>query len=516
MPFNQLTGHVVADINYRLKQVDSSSQMEEYGLIDYDLVLGSGTGIGQINDNWYAERSFITSDSVDLSSLSLKRFGKTFTTSFMGASNSGNIKAVKVDNLNDEHLYVNLPFNGFSGDYSIPPTGSLVISSRNGWNISQSGNHNLIISGDSLVTNKRYNVGFLGCGIPGVLSIDGGFNFEYSSSGDFIGSGDLNYEYLISGVSTGVLPFEYNLDAYAITGILPFEYGMGAGYSGGSGLSGVFNIDWSSTSGFDTMFNIEYSGYALGGSGGREYLINSEFDEGYVATSSVVIYPLGTNSGLENPANASFDSSSPYYIDAPATLSYPCDPVVGLPGWVTSGNIVTSDALNRDRPPEYYSPTDKFIVIGGNSNENTRIAMCEWPSNSVNSIRHPWGYPSMMTQTIPVSSGQQYILTYNITDGHAPLYPVDTNYWHCSGTTSPGPIIRMYSASNAVLAEQIITSDMLNNLDTDPQGYIVATATDNSIRIEISCAISTFGDFARLVLSKDTYTKNMITLSRLG
>lgn len=511
MPFNQLTGHVIADIAYRLKQVDASSQMEEHGLIDYDLVLGSGTGLGQINDNWYAERTFTSSDSVDLSSLSLKRFGKTFTTSFLGASTSGNIKGVKVDNLNPENLYISLPFNGFSGNYIVPPTGSLVISNRNGWNISQSGNHNLIISGDSAVTSKRYNVGFLGCGIPGVITVENQFNFDYCLTGDFLGSGDIPYESLISGVSTGVLPYEYNLQSAAFSGIFPIDYSMGTQFSGGSGLnSGVLNLDWSSMSGFDTMFSIEYSGYANGGSGGREYLINPGFDEGYVSSSSVITHPLGTNSGLENPDRLSFDPTSPYYIYAPYTLDNPCDPIVGLPGWTTSGNIVTSDAINRNRPPEYYNPNDKFIIIGGNSNENTRIAMCKWPSVQINGH---WDLPSLMKQTVPVVSGQTYALTYNIIDGNASTYGVDTNYFN-HGT--PNPVIRMYSGSGSVIGEQVITKDMLNNLSTSPQGSVVAIATDDLITIEISCARSIMGEVSSLTIGKDAYTKNMITLSRIS
>lgn len=328
MSYDRLTGHVVADIEYRLKQIDDSGQLEEHGIIDYDLSLGSGTGLAQVNDVWYAERTFTATDTVDLSNLSLKRFGRSYTTSFLGVSGSGNVKGVKVDNLSGETLYLTIPFTNFSGQQKVPPSGSLVLSNRNGWTVS-SLTSNVSVSGDTNAS-KSYNFGLLGCGLPAMISIDGVLNYESISSGIGIGSGDLYVEWLGSSIFSGEIPYEFLRANSSIDNILNLEFLLDLATSSGTGLSsGVLNYEWTTPSGFNTLLNVEWTGNA--GSGrptgtgctdcGLELLINPTFQYGYTDPSSLQFYDPNTPN--LNPR-------------------WTCNPVVAIPAWDQSGTYSTS------------------------------------------------------------------------------------------------------------------------------------------------------------------------------
>ena len=329
MANNNLTANIIADIQYRLRQTDEISLVEDHSRINYNLALGSGVGNSKVNEVWFANRTFTTTDSIPLDNLPTQKLGNAYTTSFLGVSNTGNIKGIKVDNLSNESIYLSLPFSGFSGSAKIGPSGSIVLSNSIGWPINTSIN-NINLSGDTS-SSKSYNLGLLGVSLPSSLTVDALLNLEYyNSSISPAITGSLLIEYLASSQNSGLLNLEYNLDHSGISGILNVEY------ASSMSPSTILPIDYLSVlDGFDGSLEIEYSGFsAFSGSGTgflptgyyEELLQNPTFSPGYVSEEFVSL--SGTGSGCNNS---------------------PGDCYIGYPHWYTSGDYLTINPTSTVR-----------------------------------------------------------------------------------------------------------------------------------------------------------------------
>jgi hypothetical protein len=435
MSYDTIVGHVIADINYRLIQVDDTSHLEEHGKIDYDLALGSGTGIAQINDNWYAERSFTVSDTVDLSTLSLTRFGQVFTTSFLGVSGSGNIKGIKFDNWSNESLYVTLPFNRFSGEQEIRPSGSITFSNARGWTIS-GGNTAISIVGDTS-DPKQYSIGVLGVTMPAFRSIDAVMNIEYALSG-ISGecSGILMIDYLASSQNTGTMPIEYNVSISSISGVQQIEYLRDAI---GTGLNGSdMPVEYLSTlDSIDNFLNIEWTGYSLGtgsytGTGcsgcGLELLNNPTFQYGYVGHDQYV------------PSSTNF---------------FNCDPPIGFPGWYASGLVYRGVAGN-----------DLFMSSG-----RLQSSTCSLGNLDTFGLTTYFGFPSTIRQTVSVTTGYTYQFDW---------YPTEANAGESSGEW---PYVRLLSGAGVDLVKATMNQSFMDVSGSNQCG-ITAIATDGELTVE--------------------------------
>jgi hypothetical protein len=290
MAYNNLTGNVIVNIEYRLTQEDESSHLEDHGVIDYNLSLGSGTGISQINDLWYADRGFTTTDSVDLAALSLRRFGQVYTTSFIGVSDQGNVKGVKLDNKSNETMYLSLPFKNFTGNIEIAPSGSIILSNSNGWTITPL-TSTVSISGDTSDT-KQYSLGFLGVALPLIINSDAVLNYDYLASGIGSGtgipSGTMMIDWLMSGEFSGTTQLDYLLDYSGFSGELNIDYLGEAAVTG----TGTIPIDFLAEQNFDVeSLNVEWTGFAAttggSGTGFGELLGNPRLFPGYVPLEQI-------------------------------------------------------------------------------------------------------------------------------------------------------------------------------------------------------------------------------------
>jgi hypothetical protein len=494
MAYDTLTGHVIADVNYRVKQIDDTSHFEEYGVIDYDLSLASGTGIAEINDVWYEQRSFLTTDSVDISNFSLMRFAKSYSTSFLGASESGNIKGFKCDNLSSETIYLSLPFDGFNGNFRVPPSGSISISNNRGWTVS-SGNATVNISGDTS-TIKSYNLGFLGCSIPLQLRIGGDINIEYLASGNTLGSGLLNIDYLASSINSGITPIDYNIQNSSIDNILNLEYLLTQNIASGTGLGSSIPIDWISPSGFDNYLNIEWTGFAsssvatgTGCSGcGQELLINPTFQYGYVDESQVLDYWNG----------AQGDSGV-------------CDPVVGIPGWEMSGIFLSGDSRNTGFI-EYNGVFSLFPA--------RRACKCRWPPYIGNSACGPGVgsmYPnygmSYIRQTVQVIPGASYKLEWHPTEAQCVTF-YDTPHPENNNRGTSNPSVRLLTSSGTILAQQIITNEWIAN-NTHTWQSLSGVAPGSSITVEFAHGASIYGESTGFSWSGDASRGRRVSFYRI-
>jgi hypothetical protein len=204
---NTLTGQVNSYAQYRHTQKDEGMFMDDDGQIDYDLILGSGTGIAQINKVWYASDILNTSGSLDLFDLEFSRFGFAFTQNFFGAS-SGNIKSIKIENSSSAEIGVRLPFANFNHYLHVPGSGSLVLSNTYGWEIASTGAV-IQLSGDG--TDQIYNISLLGASLPISLNVDGIIPVEYAGSTVF--DSVVSFEYLgVTDILTDAeIPIEWDI-----------------------------------------------------------------------------------------------------------------------------------------------------------------------------------------------------------------------------------------------------------------------------------------------------------------
>ncbi len=446
MPYDNLTGHVVADIEYRIRQTDDAAQLEEHGIINYDLSLGSGTGNSQANEVWYANRNFTTNDTLDMSSLSLRRFGKTYTTSFLGVSGTGDVKGVKIDNLSSEAIYLNLPFANFSGSIRVPGSGSYSMSNHRGWTINAV-NKNVTVSGTSTTGNKSYNIGFIGVGLPSILQIENILNIENLASGDYLGSGLLYLDYIGSSIVTGEIPYEYAISNDSIDAILQVENLLELAIATGTGLGSSMMMDWYSPTGFSDFLNVEWTGNAAsslatgtGCSGcGAELLSNPQFDFGLVSDDMI--------------------------IDTAYDISTTCSPHIGYPNWIVSGAFVTT----HDNP-----------IYRNFSLCTTSLYLCQfppthgYPPETVNSYKAYYEPRSSIQQSVAVTSGRQYKFEWFPLSGGVGLNGIPINGYPCVG---------LYAGDGSPLASSIITPEFLAS-----SGFrwvsLTGTAIDSQITVK--------------------------------
>jgi hypothetical protein len=439
MAFNQLTGNVIVNIEYRLTQEDESSHLEDHGVIDYDLALGSGTGIKQINDLWYADREFETTDSVNLAALSLRRFGQVFTTSFIGVSNEGNVKGVKLDNKSNETIYLSLPFQNFSGNIEVAASGSVILSNSRGWNITPSSS-TVTISGATAAA-KAYSLGFLGVALPLVVNTDGLLNYDYLSSGIGSGtgipSGTLMIEWLNDMTTTGTLRIEYNLANSSLDFDINVSYlseiffgATGTGTGVGSGTGTMMPIEYLNHQSFDAEWiNMEWTGFAAttGGDG------------------------TGFNELLSNPRI--FPGSVPYEQVGETGEGM----TIGYPGWYTSGDYISfgwDSAGYR---------TNDFI-----------LGFARWVNNWTNPFSArcvDCRKAAYIKQTVTVVPGGNYRFEWRPTS--VTLSPDQTEY----------PYMRLVAGDGTVLKEQIITPQWMSE-NTRTWVQIDAIAIDTQLTVE--------------------------------
>lgn len=411
MAYNQLTGNVIANIEYRLTQEDESSHLEDHGVIDYDLVLGSGTGISQINDLWYADRTFTTTDSVNLTSLSLRRFGQIFTTSFIGVSDEGNIKGVKVDNLSNETMYLSLPFKNFSGNIEIAASGSVLLSNAQGWYVTPS-SATVNISG-STTGLKQYSIGFLGVALPLIINSDAILNYDYFASGIGSGtgipSGTLMIDYLMSGSFTGTMQIENLIANSSIDSILLYDYYQQLSLGSGTGNGSSMQIDYLGNTSLDGEYmNIEWTGFAAttGGSG------------------------TGFNELLANPRI--FWGSVPYEDIGETGEAGAL--TLGYPNWQTSGDYISYGWQNN------YGDRLNIFILGFN-----RWFPNAYSPFNIKCIR--CREISYIKQTVIVVPGASYRFEWYNAGTHMAID--QTQY----------PYVQLEAGDGTVLAKQLLTPE---------------------------------------------------------
>jgi hypothetical protein len=478
---NKITGNIIANIDFRLKQIDEFSQMEDHGIIDYNLVISSGTGVAQANSIWYDRRSFTNTDSISLNTLQVRALGKTFTTSMIGASASGSIKGVKIDNLGSENIYVNLPFPNFSGSIKVLGSGSVLMSNKQGWIITSG---DLIsFSGDTAIQTKTYNIDLLGASLPRAVFADGILNYEFRGTGVFTNA--LPYDFAGSSINSGTLNYDYLIANSSIDGIIQLEYLLDT-ILGGSGTgvlsSAVLPIEWTSPTGFSNYLNIEFSGVgassAATGTGcsgcGVELLANPRFDYGYVEPSSMI---------SNNPAL--------------------CTPVVGIPGWSVSGAYHTG----------YNGPDGVFITsnprifkleAGVNANQ------CVWPPTITGTAAVSNG-PSYIKQTVTVIPGKTYRFDW------FPIIATTSNSAPINdgrNMATPNPYVRLLTGSGTELAStEVNGSWILAHAHTWQS--MTGVATDTQMTVEFSHGKSVDGTDCALEWSGDNTIGYRVSLYRI-
>lgn len=475
--FSKINSSVVANIDYRLKQVDISCQTEDHGLIDYNLPISSGTGISQSNTLWYDNRLFTSNDSMTMSSLQVRSLGTQYTTSFLGSSGSGNIKCVKVDNPSAENIYINLPFPGFSGSIRVLGSGTMMLSNKQGWPIFSTGV--ISVSGETS-TSKRYTIDLLGSALPIVVRADGQLNYEYYGTGVY--SGALNYDFIGSSINTGVLPYEYNVQNSSIDGMLQLEYILENVYGTGTGFTGTIQLEWTSPTGFDNYLNVEWTGYAgssmatgTGCSGcGTELLANAGFDYGYVEPSSFI----SNNTPL-------------------------CTPIVGIPGWSVSGSYHTG----------YNGPDGNFITTNPKTfrlEAGVNANYCVWPPTR-NGTPAVSNGPSYIKQTVTVIPGKSYRFdwfpTFATTSTSTPIN---------DGRNMPtaNPYVRLLDSSGSVLSSTEINGSWITAHAHTWQS-MTGIATDTSMTVEISHGKAVDGTDCALEWSGDNIKGYRVSLYRI-
>lgn len=453
MPYDSLTGNIIVDIQYRLVQTDASSHLEEHGIIDYDLALGSGTGNSQVNDVWYNDRVFTTTDSINLASLSLKRFGQTFTTSFLGVSDEGNIKGVKIDNKSGESLFVNLPFRRFSGSMEVAASGSVLLSNAIGWTIS-TGNVLITLSG-STSNSKNYSIGFLGCALPSVVDADHLLHFEHLSSGlANAATGMLMIEYLSTGtLSSGILHYETNIAnssidlAINIENLLDIYFGAtGTGTGIGSGTGTMMPIDFLGSYSLDGEYlNIGWTGMAesTGGSGTgfSELLSNPMIIPGCVEYSQIGDTGVGFT--------------------------------VGYPGWYASGDYITlagsagGGGIFADH------------ILGATRYGQTMCSNPDWFTARCVKCRQR----SYLKQAVTVVPGATYRFTW---------YPYSMQMG--IGQTVY-PYMQIVAGGGGVIHKTNVTQPFLNTIQANPNNgkhSVDVVATDTSLSVEFHKAADVY------------------------
>lgn len=265
---NTATGQINAYGDYRHIQKDSTALINEAGKIDYELTLGSGTGISQINQVWYKNKNLGASDSIDLLSLPYTRFGYSFNVSFMGAG-SANLKAIHVENSSSYDIGVKLPFDRFNSSYSIvPPSGNILLSNIRGWSVAPTGSV-IQISGNN--TNQNYSISLIGAALPIFVDRGIGINIEFRASSNF--DSIINIENMKTSFSSAnAIPFEYlKTPSGSSLGNIPIEY-----LAGPSG-SGTFNWESLALPQSDRAVHIEWKSSGIGGEASGELLRNTHF-----------------------------------------------------------------------------------------------------------------------------------------------------------------------------------------------------------------------------------------------
>lgn len=306
---NSLTGSIKGECEYRHSQKDSTAYIDETGKIDYNLTLGSGTGIAEVNTVWYSDKTLGLSENVNLFSLAFNRFGHTFFTSFQGASGNGNIKGVRIENSSSFDIGVKLPFSNFKDYFIVPPSGAVLMSNIRGWEIQPTG---AIVQLSGNGTNQKYNMSLIGAALPLILNVGNVIPIEYKSSAVFDTSMKIEYNTEIIGSTSNIIPFEYLETGPSGTSDtpVPFEY-MGAisGF-GASGAGSSINIEYRGELLSFHEIPIEYRAFAVSGElvqnplflfGGSSY---TNSDDG-VDPSSLppwdLIWPTGTT--VQMPTN---------------------------------------------------------------------------------------------------------------------------------------------------------------------------------------------------------------------
>jgi hypothetical protein len=266
---NLVTGQISSYCQYRHMQKDSSAIIDEVGKIDYELSLGSGTGIAQINRVWYSDRTVNTTDSLNLFNLTFERFGYDLTQSFYGPA-SGNIKGVKIENSSSADIGVHLPFDGFNGQFIVPPSGSVVMSNARGWEIASTG---AVVQVSGNGTNQRYNISIVGAALPIILNAGQVIPIEYKVSSVFDNIVNFEVRNQFDSSSSNIIPFEFLASAPSgsAVGTIPIEYQDGLSFSGLGGTGIPFENRGSVSYGYDLP--VEW--YV--GTGDPEYIHNNTF-----------------------------------------------------------------------------------------------------------------------------------------------------------------------------------------------------------------------------------------------
>jgi hypothetical protein len=245
---NSLTGSVNANIEYRFYQEDDTYSLEDIGRMQYNLDLPYGTGYGQANDVWYAERehSGVGVESIDLSLLTFTRLNYQATTSFIGPD-IGNIKGFRIFNKSVNNLYCRYSTVDF---FLVPPSGDIQFSNFRGWNVDNG--DTIDISGNGSV--QSYDIVLIGSGIPIVVNSLAEVNIEFRE--DTTWNTIINLEHTKGIAYSGSAPIEYLI-------------------SNSSDLSGSTNIEFrAGISVIDNIINIEYRGNLT-----TDNIVNVEFGE---------------------------------------------------------------------------------------------------------------------------------------------------------------------------------------------------------------------------------------------
>lgn len=216
---NELTGNLIADLQYRVFEQDANSTIEDQGKIDYEIPLTSGTGISQVNQLYHNDLIHSVSGiaAIDMSGISFYRAGYQAVQSFVGAG-GGSIKGTYVQNNSANDLGIRFPWhNSF---VTVPPSASRFSASQFGWSIPASG-YFLQTSGNGSIQN--YTIALLGSINDKVIKPSFDVKAEYSQGLAPTGVSQLEYKIGVSGIAiSSQLEWITTFPSAAITGHLEF------------------------------------------------------------------------------------------------------------------------------------------------------------------------------------------------------------------------------------------------------------------------------------------------------
>jgi hypothetical protein len=148
------SGLIKANTEWRFVEETELNRVDSLGAVLYHRSLGSGTGYAQINQIW-SEFGHITGiKTIDLFSLPVRLYDNFRTFSWSG----GNIKSLQVAQSGSGNLNVSIGFPNYSGLFSIPTSGSLLISNLEGWQIGSSHRQIILTHG----TTTAYQISLVG------------------------------------------------------------------------------------------------------------------------------------------------------------------------------------------------------------------------------------------------------------------------------------------------------------------------------------------------------------------